>query len=188
MRRPGVQVAAYSLLTPLGAAVVSAIDAGWTPDQQRLAVIVVPILIFPFILAIYRVVPRRYWTNPKLTQLDWTLGPVSLLNFVLVLGPTLLIGIALSNHPPAAALFVTAGVACAFAAGAMTEYSRRRWPEAWITTQLSEPQALTTDPHVVIRVRPRLATRVVVFVFLGGMGLRSCGRHGKGLRATPERL
>jgi hypothetical protein len=168
LRRPGVQVALFSLLTPLAAAVVSAIDAGWTPDQKRLAVLVVPLVLLPFILAIYRVVPRRYWSNPKLGRLDWTLGPLSLLNFVLVLGPTLLIGIGLSNNPP---LLITAGVVCAIAAGALTEYSRRRWPDAWINAELSEKQPIPSDRHMVIRVRPRLSTRLIVFVRMGGLGL-----------------
>ena len=168
MRRPGVQVAVFSLLTPLAATAVSAINAGWSSDQKRLAVVVVPLILVPFILAVYRVVPRRYWSNPRFGRLDWTLGPLSLLNFVLVLGPTLLIGVALTDNPP---LFVTAGVACALAAGALTEYSRRRWPEAWIAVRLSDPQAIPPDESAVIRVRPRLATRVVVFLFMGGLGL-----------------
>jgi len=175
LKRPSVRIAFLSVLVPaltlLVAAAVSPFGQG---ARNGAGLLLLPILLAPFIAALAYVVPARYLTNPRFERMDIGLGSMTLGELVLLVLCPLLVFLAVDGQSPSPPLFVGAGIVAGLGAGAINEKARRRFPDAWKPRLWADrPLAIGSkgDGDVNVTIRPTRATRGIVAVFMGALGL-----------------
>ena len=174
-RRPATSISFLSLLTPAFTFLIRLVYVSSFPLGRVVAIVLIPVALFPIVTAIGLIAPSRYVGNPRFGRIDLALGPVTMASAIFLIAPTVLAAIAMQD-PANRAFELAAALVCAVAAGSTNRFSRSRWPSAWMPVQLhvaaQMPASLPSDGGTDIRIRPRrgaIATLIVVCVAIGLM-------------------
>ncbi len=73
-----MSISFLSLLTPALTFLIRLIYVSSVPVGRVVAIVLIPVAIFPFVTAIGLIAPSRYVGNPKFGRIDLALGPVSM--------------------------------------------------------------------------------------------------------------